>query len=58
MNYPEAMCAPMRADLTSAGFVELKTPEAVSDLLDKNNPKYFLVCSLLLKVLRSYLIPQ
>ena len=35
MNYPEEMCTPMRADLTSAGFVELKTPEAVSDLLDK-----------------------
>ena len=35
MNYPEEMCAPMRADLTSVGFVELKTPEAVSDLLDK-----------------------
>ena len=35
MNYPEEMCAPMRADLTSAGFVELKTPEEVSDLLDK-----------------------
>jgi putative YphP/YqiW family bacilliredoxin len=35
MNYPEEMCAPMRTDLTSAGFVELRTPEAVSELLDK-----------------------
>jgi putative YphP/YqiW family bacilliredoxin len=35
MNYPEEMCAPMRTDLTSAGFVELRTPEAVSALLDK-----------------------
>ena len=35
MNYPEEMCAPMRADLTSVGFVELKTPEAVDELLDK-----------------------
>lgn len=35
MNYPEQMCAPMRADLTSAGFVELRTPEEVTDLLDK-----------------------
>ena len=35
MNYPEEMCAPMRADLTSVGFVELRTPEAVTDLLDK-----------------------
>ena len=29
MNYPEEMCAPMRSDLTSVGFVELRTPEAV-----------------------------
>ena len=35
MNYPEEMCAPMRADLTSVGFIELRTPEAVSHLLDK-----------------------
>ena len=35
MNYPEEMCAPMRSDLTSVGFVELRTPEAVSALLDK-----------------------
>ena len=27
MNYPEEICAPMRAELTSVGFVELKTPE-------------------------------
>ena len=35
MNYPEEMCAPMRTDLTSVGFVELRTPEAVSELLDR-----------------------
>jgi putative YphP/YqiW family bacilliredoxin len=35
MNYPEGLCEPMRSDLTSVGFVELKTPEAVSELLDK-----------------------
>ena len=35
MNYPEEMCAPMRSDLTSVGFVELKTPEAVMNLLEK-----------------------
>ena len=29
------MCAPMREDLTSVGFVALRTPEAVSELLDK-----------------------
>ena len=33
--YPEEMCTPMREDLTSAGFIELRTPEAVSELLDK-----------------------
>jgi len=33
MNYPEELCAPMREDLTSVGFVELRTPEAVSELL-------------------------
>ena len=35
MNYPEEMCAPMRSDLTSVGFIELKPPEVVSELLDK-----------------------
>ena len=35
MNYPEEMCAPMRADLTSVGFIELKTPEDVTNLLEK-----------------------
>ena len=33
--YPEEMCAPMREDLTSVGSVALRTPEAVSELLDK-----------------------
>ena len=33
--YPEEMCAPMREDLTSVGFIALRTPEAVSELLDK-----------------------
>jgi putative YphP/YqiW family bacilliredoxin len=33
--YPEEMCAPMREDLTSVGFVALRTPESVSELLDK-----------------------
>ena len=35
MNYPEEMCAPMRTDLTSVGFVELRRAEDVSELLDK-----------------------
>ena len=33
--YPEEMCTPMREDLTSVGFLSLKTPEEVSELLDK-----------------------
>ena len=33
--YPEEMCAPMREDLTSVGFLALRTPEEVSELLDK-----------------------
>ena len=33
--YPEEMCAPMREDLTSVGFIAVRTPEAVSELLDK-----------------------
>jgi putative YphP/YqiW family bacilliredoxin len=35
MNYPEEMCAPMRADLTSVGFVELRTETDVIELLEK-----------------------
>ena len=33
--YPEEMCAPMREELTSVGFIALRTPEAVSELLEK-----------------------
>ena len=33
--YPEEMCKPMREDLTSVGFIEMKTPEEVGDILDK-----------------------
>ncbi len=32
--YPENMVAPMRADLTDVGFVELKTPEQVVEQLE------------------------
>ena len=34
--YPEEICKPMREDLTSVGFVELKNPEDVSKVLDSN----------------------
>jgi len=33
--YPEEMCKPMREDLTSVGFVEMKTPEEVEEILNK-----------------------
>ena len=35
MSYPEEMCKPMREDLTTVGFVEMKTPEEVEDILNK-----------------------
>ena len=33
--YPEEICKPMREDLTSVGFVEMKSSEEVSEILDK-----------------------
>jgi len=33
--YPEQLVAPMKADLVSAGFTELTTPEAVETFLSK-----------------------
>ena len=35
--YPEQLCKPMREDLTSVGFVELKSAEDVSEMLDKKD---------------------
>jgi putative YphP/YqiW family bacilliredoxin len=40
--YPEQLVAPMRTDLTSAGFTELKTPEEVDTYL-KNQGTILLV---------------
>jgi putative YphP/YqiW family bacilliredoxin len=34
--YPEQLVAPMRADLTSVGFQELKTPEQVEQTISNN----------------------
>ena len=34
--YPEEICKPMREDLTSVGFVEMKNPDEVSSILDKS----------------------
>jgi len=33
--YPEEVCTPMRAELTSAGFQELRTVEEVDQMLNK-----------------------
>ena len=41
--YPEEMCKPMREDLTSVGFIELKTPEEVQELLEKKEGTVLLI---------------
>ena len=33
--YPEEPCTPMREDLTSVGFIEMKDSDKVSEILDK-----------------------
>ena len=43
MPYPEQICAPMRADLTAAGFEELKTPDQVDQNLPGNECSVLLV---------------
>ncbi len=37
MPYPEQICAPMRADLTTAGFQELRTPDEVDNVMQNNS---------------------
>ena len=34
--YPEELCTPMREDLTSVGFIEMKDSNKVSEILDKD----------------------
>lgn len=41
--YPEQLVAPMRTDLTSAGFTELKTPEEVDTQLKNSQGTTLLV---------------
>ena len=41
--YPEQLVAPMRSDLTSAGFNELKTAEEVDKFLESNKGTTLLV---------------
>ena len=43
MPYPEYICAPMRQDLTSAGFEELKTPEEVDNIIPNQKGTLLLV---------------
>tara|TARA_B100001287_G_scaffold57522_1_gene45850 strand:+ start:171 stop:584 length:414 start_codon:yes stop_codon:yes gene_type:complete len=35
--YPEEICKPMREDLTSVGFIEMKTPDEVTNILENND---------------------
>ena len=43
MPYPEYICAPMRQDLTSVGFEELKTVEDVEKTIPSNKGTLLLV---------------
>lgn len=43
MPYPEQMCAPMRVDLTSAGFTELRSVEEVDQSIPTSNGTMLLV---------------
>jgi len=41
--YPEEIGKPMREDLTSVGFIEMKTPEEVDDILNKKQGTVLLI---------------
>ncbi len=43
MPYPEYICAPMRDELTSVGFQELKTPEDVDNSIPNSEGTVLLV---------------
>ena len=43
MPYPESICAPMRNELTSVGFEELKTPEEVVKVIPNSKGTLLLV---------------
>ena len=45
MNYPEEMCAPMREDLTSAGFVELTDSNEVNSQVTNSETAVLIVNS-------------
>ena len=43
MPYPEQLCAPMRTDLTSAGFQELRSPDEVDQTIPQSQGTMLLV---------------
>ena len=43
MPYPEYICTPMREELTSVGFEELKTPEQVDEVIPNSQGTLLLV---------------
>src|ERR1051325_5132007 len=43
MPYPEYICTPMREELTSAGFEELKSPEQVDQIIPNSKGTVLLV---------------
>ena len=43
MPYPEYICAPMREELTTVGFEELKTPEQVDQIIPNSKGTLLLV---------------
>lgn len=43
MPYPEYICAPMRQELTTVGFEELKTPEKVDEVIPNSKGTLLLV---------------
>lgn len=43
MPYPEQLCAPMRQDLTSVGFEEIKTREQADQIIPNSKGTLLLV---------------
>jgi putative YphP/YqiW family bacilliredoxin len=43
MPYPEQLCAPMRQELTSAGFIELKDAQEVDNMIGNSKGTLLLV---------------
>ena len=60
--YPEQLCTPMRLELTSAGYKELKTSEEVTNLMSQEGTVLLMVNSVsgcaagnaILKIIRNF----